>query len=386
MIRLRTVVVLLVGAVAFVACDSGKPSGVGDAASLDLPAVDAFGEAQAGDTESPQPDVPLEPLPEERDEVSAEPVSEIAPLVDVIEAASCAETSVDSPDVCPVAVIHVGVGGQVIPQTMLHLDGEGSHSTAGPITHYEWEVEQPSLSASVFVPTASYPSPAFEANVVGKYVFKLNVWDACGHKSCVAAEEVVFVAPNQAIHIELLWTSPGDANPYDEGPTAGTDLDLHLAHPNAAQEDLDGDGAKDPWFDPTWDCFWFYPLQNWGSVSSTDDNPNLDRDDVDGNGPENMNLAVPEDGKTYRIGVNYWDDHGFGHAFATVRVYIYGTLAYEVTNVELAMHDLWWVATLDWPGGVVTTKLAPNGGYWIAHDYHHPLFYQPSDSSAGYQP
>ena len=281
------------------------------------------------------------------------------------------------PDDCPVAVIHVEEGEEVIPQTVLHLHGENSYSNAGNINKYEWEVDQPALSASKFVPTASYPSPTFEANVAGKYTFKLNVWDEYGRKSCFSAETVVFVVPDEAIHVELLWTSPGDPNPDDEGPMAGTDLDLHFAHPNASQEDLDGDGKKDPWFDPTWDTFWFYPLQNWGSVSSNDDNPSLDRDDVDGNGPENINLDVPEDGKSYAFGINYWDDHGFGSAFATVRVYIYAQLVFEVKDVVMYNHDMWWVGNIEWPSGQVKSKMAANGGYWLTHDYHHPLFYQP---------
>jgi hypothetical protein len=281
------------------------------------------------------------------------------------------------PDDCPVAVIHIEEGEEVIPQTVLHLHGENSYSNAGNINKYEWSVEQPALSASKFVPTPSYPSPTFEANVAGKYVFKLNVWDEYGRKSCFSAEAVVFVVPDEAIHVELLWTSPGDPNPDDEGPTAGTDLDLHFAHPNASQSDLDGDGNKDPWFDPTWDTFWFYPLQNWGSISSNDDNPSLDRDDVDGNGPENINLDVPEDAKTYAFGVNYWDDHGFGTAFATVRVYIYAQLVFEVKDVVMYDHDMWWCGSIDWPSGQVKSKMSANGGYWLTHDYHHPLFYQP---------
>jgi hypothetical protein len=276
-----------------------------------------------------------------------------------------------------VAGVQVEEGEEVIPQTVLHLHGENSYANVGAITKYAWSVEQPALSTSLFVPTASYPSPTFEANTAGKYVFHLDVWNEYGQKSCFTAEATVFVVPDEAIHVELLWKSPGDPNPDDVGPSAGTDLDLHFAHPNASQSDLDGDGSNDPWFDPTWDTFWFYPLQNWGSVSSNDDNPSLDRDDVDSGGPENINLGQPEDGKTYALGVNYWDDHGFGNAFATVRVYVFSQLVFEVSDVALVDHDLWWVADLAWPAGVVSPKLQPNGGDWLTHDYHHPLFYQP---------
>ena len=281
------------------------------------------------------------------------------------------------PDTCPVAVIHIEEGEEVIPQTVLHLHGENSYSNAGNITTYEWSVEQPALSASKFVPTNSYPTPSFEANVAGKYIFRLDVWDEFGRKSCFSSEAVVFVVPDEAIHVELLWTSPGDPDPLDEGPLVGTDLDLHFTHPNASQYDLDGDGLKDPWFDPSWDTFWYYPLQNWGSITSNEDNPSLDRDDVDTNGPENINLDVPEDGKSYAFGVNYWDDHGFGTSFATVRVYVYAQLVFEVKDVVMYDHDMWWVGDIEWPSGQVKAKMTDAGSYWITHDYHHPQFYQP---------
>jgi len=278
---------------------------------------------------------------------------------------------------CPVAVLQVDEAAEVIPQTVLHLHGESSYSSAGAISRYEWRAEQPSLSASKLVPNAAFPSPTYEANVAGKHTFRLDVWDALGRKSCAPAEAVVYAVPAAALHVELLWESPGDPNPDDVGPMAGTDLDLHLAHPNAQQEDLDGDGLKDPWFDPSWDTFWFYPTQNWHSASSTDDDPHLDRDDVDGQGPENLNLAAPDEGLIYAIGVNYWDDHGFGSAFATVRVYLNGTLAFETDPQVLYDHDMWWVADVAWPAGTVTPKLGATGQPWITHDYHHPLFYQP---------
>ena len=281
------------------------------------------------------------------------------------------------PDDCPVAVLEVQEGEEVEPQTVLHLHGENSYSPTGHIAKYQWSVDQPALSTSKFVPSETYPSPTFAANVLGKYVFHLDVWDEYGRKSCVTASYQVVTATGCALHVELLWTSPGDPIPDDEGPMAGTDVDLHLAHPNAGQDDLDGDGQKDPWFDPTWDVFWFYPYQNWGSVSSTADDPSLDLDDVDGNGPENINLCQLEDGKSYAVGINYWDDHGFGNAFATVRIYLFNDLVFEVNDVALADHDLCWIADVDWPAAQVKAKLRPGGGLWCTHDYHHPLFYQP---------
>jgi hypothetical protein len=104
----------------------------------------------------------------------------------------------------------------------------------------------------------------------------------------------------------------------------------------------------------------------WGSLKSLDrDAPTLDRDDTDGEGPENLNLDSPEDGSQYRVGVHYWANHGFGASFATLRVYIYGELASKKTGVKMVERDLWEVCTVDWPSGVVTpmgngTRILPN--------------------------
>ena len=61
--------------------------------------------------------------------------------------------------------------------------------------------------------------------------------------------------PDDAVHVELTWVTPDDLDPNDEGVGAGTNLDLHFAHPQAARCDVDGDGTPDPWFDVDWDTF-----------------------------------------------------------------------------------------------------------------------------------
>jgi hypothetical protein len=280
-------------------------------------------------------------------------------------------------DTCPVAVAWLEEGEEVIPQTQLHLHGDRSFAHGSEITTYTWSVEQPELSTASLVPSGNYPSPVFDADVAGKYVFHLEVVDEDGVKSCFKDAVTVFVVPDQAIHIELLWASPGDPVPTDQGPLVGTDLDLHFAHPNAEEYDLDEDGVLDPWFDEDWDTFWYYPTQEWGDPNTYDDNPSLDLDDVDTSGPENLNFNAPEDGLTYAIGVNYWDDHGFGTSFAAVRVFVWSELVYEVKDVHLYDHDMWWVADLEWPSGSVEAKLVNGIGHWITHDYHHPVFYEP---------
>lgn len=279
---------------------------------------------------------------------------------------------------CPQAVIVVQEGDQVIPQTVLHLFGDQSSSPAGDIVSWLWSVQQPAGSQSLFLPSNTFPTVTFEANVAGSYLFSLDVTDSNGTTSCFPGSAAVVVIPDEAIHVELVWNTPEDPNQTDEGPEAGADLDLHFLHPFAAGPDLDGDQLPDGWFDNPFDCFWFNPNPQWGAFDpAIDDDPSLDRDDTDGAGPENLNLNIPEANKVYRVGVHYWHDHGFGPSFATVYVYIYGERVFEVADVKLVNHDMWSVATISWPDGAVKQIEGSNGSYKITPKYENPFFFQP---------
>ncbi len=281
-----------------------------------------------------------------------------------------------STTLCPTAVGSIAEGEQVIPQTALHLSSAGSSAVAGEIVKRLWSVEQPPGSASTFLPSASFPNPVFEVNVAGTYVFRLDVWDENGVSSCLPWEQVVLVIPDEALHVELLWHTPGDPDETDEGAEAGSDLDLHFVHLKYAWSgyDGDGDGQEDPWFAQPFDCFWYNAKPEWASFDPTvDDDPGLDRDDTDGAGPENLNLNQPQDDATYGVGVHYWADHGYGDAYATVRIYVYSTLVFEAANVRLSPLDLWDVARIHWPAGAVNPVLV-NGEHRILMGYSHPLF------------
>lgn len=264
-------------------------------------------------------------------------------------------------------VITVDEGTAVTPQTILHLHAP-EQLAGGAVTKVEWAVEQPEGSVSLLVPSTSHPDPTLEANVAGTYIVALTVWDDLG-KRHLAAPLTIVATPDSAVHIELLWDTPGDTDQSDEGPEAGADLDLHFTHPEASGPDLDGDGIAEPWFDQPYDCFWFNAHPIWGSFDpSVGDDPSLDRDDTDGAGPENLNLDEPEDGATYRIGVHAWSDHKLGPSFATLRVYVYGELVWERAGIELENHELWDAATLSWPSGAVTPVVGPDGGDKVSAD------------------
>ena len=279
------------------------------------------------------------------------------------------------PFLCPNAVIKCAESDEVIPQTVLHLYGDESYATYGAIQKWEWEVDQPDGSQSVFVPSYTFPNPTFEANVAGVYKFYLTVYDQAGIPSCFPGMYDVIVIPDEAIHIELLWHTPEDPDETDTGPEAGSDLDLHFLHPWAAGPDIDGDGQPDGWFDIPFDTFWFNAHPNWGSYDpNINDNPGLDRDDTDGAGPENINLDIPEN-VTYRVGVHYWNDHGYGPSYATVRVYIYAQMVYEVADLKMLDQDMCEICTVDWPSGKVTAVTNQYGGPFCTPGYQNPGFW-----------
>ncbi|MCC6619807.1 MAG: hypothetical protein IT385_01050 [Deltaproteobacteria bacterium] len=286
---------------------------------------------------------------------------------------------------CPTPIIRVEEGEEVIPQTVIHLDARQSYAPFGEIATYNWSIISwpEDTPRPTMVPNFTDPQPVVELNVVGLYTFGLKVRDefnnASGSEACPDATYTVIVQPDQAIHIELTWVTPGDADETDEGDGKGTDLDLHFAHEYAIGPDIDGDGVGDPWFSKDWDVFWFKRTQNWGSFDpNAKDDPSLDRDDVDGGGPENLNLGVPEDDITYRIGVHFWDDHAFGAVTATVKVYHYADLIYEVTQPDFAEWEMWCVGEIHWPLPAVERCAAEGDPERIAPNYINPFFRPPT--------
>lgn len=267
-------------------------------------------------------------------------------------------------EACPQAKIEIDEGEEVIPQTTLHFDGTSSVAPGGGVIKgYKWSVQQqPEGSAQTFLPSTTFPTPTFTPNVAGEYIFCLVVTDGTDQKSCVESCLTVLVLPSDSLHVELLWNTPADKNETDSGPAMGSDVDLHFAHQDATGPDLDCDGTGDPWFSNPFDTFWLNPAPNWGSMSGgVPDDPTLDLDDTDGAGPENLNLAQPAgtqaEPMTYPIGVHYWNDHGFGTSFATLRIYVFGTQVVEFQQVELHPLDMWYVGKLNWPNEVAGGKL-----------------------------
>ncbi|MCA9527204.1 MAG: choice-of-anchor D domain-containing protein [Myxococcales bacterium] len=269
----------------------------------------------------------------------------------------------------------------VVPLDVVTLDGSASIDQDGPNNlpvEYEWVVvSRP--DGSVSQPVENFfnnqspadggprddtmtPTSLFFVDLAGTYVVELRVRDNLGLDSiaCDNPAVVTIVArPEEAIHVQLVWDTPNDPDQTDAG---GADLDLHLLHPNAEN-----------WFSAPYDCHYANPVPDWGQLENPADDPSLDIDDINGAGPENVNLDLPENtdvlGAPYLVGVHYYNSSDrltgfdYGPSFATVRVFINGELSWdgrddlENGRREMEAEDHFWdVVQITWPDGNVTTR------------------------------
>lgn len=145
------------------------------------------------------------------------------------------------------------------------------------------------------------------------------------------------------LHINLTWD------------TNATDVDMHLLRPGGTMWDCQSD------------CYFGDPQPDWGTKGDILDDPFLDLDDVDGFGPENINISEPKPG-IYKFIIHYYDDT-YDDSFpqpsnATVQLLSYGTVIQSWGPTHLAsVNRTWDVFTVEWPSLNVTTLGAMyNGG------------------------
>ena len=186
------------------------------------------------------------------------------------------------------------------------------------------------------------PTAVFHVDAVGVYAFELVVEDATG---CVDRTRlVVEVCPcdGDGLRAVLDWQGRGENVP--EG--SGSDLDLHLLHPNA-----------DNWFSRPYDCHYAEPTPDWSRLDDHSDDPRLIADRV-GEGPEIIELPVLEDtellGAPYLVGVHFNGIRGADAAdvpprpTARLRLFVDGVLRFDMAR-ELGDDQLWDVVEIHGP-------------------------------------
>ena len=275
---------------------------------------------------------------------------------------------------CAMPVIRVAEGSPVPAGTLLHLSGLSSYSPFGAITTYRWSVSQPEGNHGTLLPSSEAAEPAFLVGVPGTYVFALEVDDANASGSCKTATATIEGTASDAAVFVLTWRPVSPITPAP--PFFGPDVDLHFLHPNAKGVDADQDGQPDGYYDLPWDCFWFNPTPNWDNLQPTawyNDDANLIYDNPDGSGPEVVVMGLKcAAANVYRVGVHFFDDHGYGPVDATLQAFVAGEPVFEASE-RLTSLDLWDAARFHCGDRTVTGVPGPV----IKHNYVNPSFVVP---------
>ncbi len=147
--------------------------------------------------------------------------------------------------------------------------------------------------------------------------------------------QVIGDFPTLDLFTELRWN------------TDFSDVDLHLLPPNSTLDDL--------WSDN--DCFYHNMSTVWGGE--------LDIDDVEGYGPEHIEITSATRSGTYRLFIHFYDDDGAGNTDAFVDVSTKGSNiiqfgpyhlvhSYAGYNTNGSIGDIYEVCTINFPSGTVT--------------------------------
>ena len=137
------------------------------------------------------------------------------------------------------------------------------------------------------------------------------------------------------------------------------DVDSHLIAPGGS------------FFDCELDCHYGNPAPDWGISGDWLDDPFLDVDDVDGYGPEHINISEPTPGATYRFLVHYYldsyEDGFFGNGSSVSTNVTVEVLNYGVTVATFGPEYLdttnrnWDVFELEWVDSLTPPIVTPNG-------------------------
>lgn len=249
------------------------------------------------------------------------------------------------------------------PLSFFDLSADYRDPDGGAPARVRWRlIDKPRGTSAQPAPPNALDTRIF-ADLQGRYVLELKATDAMGASdTCRTTVETI---SDDGLRIEMVWNI--------DSPEDDADVDLHLMKQPDGQW-FEPEGAQD-------DCFWrncrvcadqsetfcreklsedstaLTPRLVWFPPSD-DDDPRLDLDDVQGYGPENINIRAPRDGR-YRVGVHYWHAHESDAADVVLRIYCRGALAREFEPVTLHAPggfggdstEFWEVADIVWAQG-----------------------------------
>jgi hypothetical protein len=259
------------------------------------------------------------------------------------------------------------------------LDGDAIY--AGTPTSWLWTISPPSGSLTTDAECPTCKNTRMWIDLSGDWLVHVQFVDELGRGwTC----DFIVHVRGEGIRVEMWWNEGVGG---DE-----TDVDLHLHRNPPAGEYFNGD---DCYFSNCDNYTWGYSI-DWGypitpaaacpspAPSGSDystgcPNPRLDLDDVDGNGPENINIDNPGDGDSFRVMVHFWDDEGREGLPAPTNVRIYCGGVIKATYGPASIYsegygtgDIWRVADIVWDASIsdcaVTAITGSGGSYDIRPD------------------
>ncbi len=174
-----------------------------------------------------------------------------------------------------------------------------------------------------------------EVDRVGDYVLVLTVRDARGLASVPTEAATVTLRPKD-LEVRLSWD-------------IATDIDLHLVQPGGTVGDY-GNGRIGT--STGSDCSTYNRGPNWNDLSSNNDDPSLDKDEVTGLGPEIVSVDAPDASGAYSVFAHYCDSRRVNtNASVTARVYVRGELIATIPEdlgYRILPGQLWEAARIVW--------------------------------------
>ncbi len=198
-------------------------------------------------------------------------------------------------------------------------------NATGSIISTKWEfISKPSGTQINLNPLTGLTT-SFTPDMVGQYIARFTATDNDGEQSY--CEININADTHDFLSVSLTWDKGGRS-----------DMDLHLLRP-------DVDSTR--WNKAPDDCFWQNRNPDWGDIGNALDNPRLDLDDMDGWGPELIQIERPKNGR-YTVGVLYFDDQTQGNSLATIKILCNGEEF--VFTKTLSKSGKWSVKDIIWNG------------------------------------
>jgi hypothetical protein len=198
------------------------------------------------------------------------------------------------------------------PLVPVTLTGVASDPDGGAIVSWQWTLVSSPVGASGSFSAPNSQSTQFTPNLVGVYTIRLTVTDDEGQTNTCTT---TVTATGDGIRVEVSWN------------TDLSDVDTHFLRM----------AGGTPWFSSPNDCYYANRTPAWDAAGTPDD-PRLDIDDVNGFGPENINIDSPVLSSTYRVGIHYYSSHGAPTTTVTVRIYCGDISAVPVRTVTRTMY------------------------------------------------